>query len=338
MKYLAGLLLVLGLVGCVDGSSLSGNIATTSSKSSPSTAESGSADSQRAKSDQPIAPAADDDALAALAWKARLEQDLVYHSVDGVDLKLDVFVPDAWLGEPPWWATTGGKKPALLYIHGGGFVGGDKESRQLRLLPFISREWVVINIDYRLAKSAKAPAAVADCLAALRWVFDNAEKYQIDTDRVVVSGESAGGHLALMTGMLREGDSLCGDKYVVGPTNQVAAIINWYGITDFTLHAAHQRKVTQEPHAWFDPHDDHAELTRSLSPVNYVRKGGVPVISIHGSDDPAVLAEQPEMLHRKLSTFAVKQKLVMINGKKHGDFSPHERTRIFKEIWDFLEE
>jgi len=160
-----------------------------------------------------------------MPWKSRLERDIVYHSIDGFDVKLDVHVPDAWLGEPPWWENHGrGKRPALLYIHGGGFIVEDKESRQLRLLPYLARGWVVININYPLAHEAKAPGAVVDCLKALEWVFTNAEKYQIDTDRVVVSGDSAGGHLALMTGLLREGDSLCGGKHLVGNKNKVAAI------------------------------------------------------------------------------------------------------------------
>ena len=105
------------------------------------------------------------DPLTAVVWKSRVVPDIVYHSVDGVDVKLDVWVPDVWLGESPWWKPASGKKPTLLYIHGGGWVEGDRQSRVLKLLPFLVRDWVVVNIDYRLAGTAKAPAAVADCLA-----------------------------------------------------------------------------------------------------------------------------------------------------------------------------
>jgi acetyl esterase/lipase len=277
------------------------------------------------------------DLVTSMPWKSRLERDIIYHTVDGIDLKLDVHVPDAWLGEPPWWGDKGkGKRPTLLYIHGGGFIVEDKESRQLRLLPYLARDWVVININYRLAHEAKAPGAVVDCLKALEWVYANAEKYKIDTNRVVVSGDSAGGHLALMTGLLKEGDSLCGGKHVVGQKNKVAAIINWYGITDFTLHAAFKRQLTKKPHDWFDPNDDYGEVTRSLSPVKYVRKGVAPVMTIHGSNDPAVLPIQAELLHEKLREVGVREKLVMIPERKHGNFSDEERVMIFEEIEEFL--
>mgnify|MGYP002526328344 CR=1 FL=1 len=116
----------------------------------------------------------------------------------------------------------------------------------------------------------------------------------IDTDRIVVAGDSAGGHLALLTGMLRKGDSLCENKLVVGENKSVAAIINWYGVTDFSTH--------EIPQQWIDPADNRNELIRSLSPIHYVRTSGTPVISVHGSDDPAVLPFQAKSLHEKLRT------------------------------------
>ena len=277
------------------------------------------------------------DLVTSLPWKSRLERDIVYHSVEGIDLKLDIHLPEAWMAGPPWWSDKGlGKRPVLFYIHGGGYIVDNKESRQLRLLPYIAHDWIVVNINYRLAHQAKAPAAIADCLKALEWVYENAEKYQIDTHRIVVSGDSAGGHLALMTGMLKEGDSLCGGKYVVGKKNRVAAIINWFGITDFTFQDPYQRDIYKTPHDWFDPNDDYEELTTSLSPVNYVRKGGVPVLTIHGSIDPAVPPVQAELLHKKLKEAGVMEKLIMIPGKKHGNFSDKERIMIFKKTINFL--
>ena len=270
------------------------------------------------------------DPLAAMYETARLEQDVVYRSVNGIDLPLDIFLPEKRLGQSPWWEKDGrGNKPTLLYIHGGGWVQGDKESILFNILPFIARDWVVISINYRLAKDAKAPAAVEDCLAALDWVYDHAEEYMIDTDRIVVAGDSAGGHLALLTGMLRKGDSLCENKLVVGEKQSVAAIINWVGVTDLSTHDI--------PQQWIDPADNRNELIRSLSPIHYVKTSGTPVISVHGSDDPVVLPNQAKSLHEKLRTAGVKEKLVMISGAKHGNFSPQESTFMYSEIWTFLE-
>ena len=201
------------------------------------------------------------DRNAAMFFTSRVEHDVVYRTVDGKDQHLNLYLPDIFLGEEPWWANDKkGKKPTLLHIHGGGWVEGSKDQILINLLPYMFRDWVVISINYRLAKDAKAPAAVDDCLAALEWVYANANKYDIDTDRSVVGGGSAGGHLSLLTGMLREGDQLCGGKLKVGNTRKVAAIVNWYGVTDFT--------INPHPLEWFGEEIDLEEYVRSLSPIN----------------------------------------------------------------------
>ena len=276
------------------------------------------------------------DPLTAVVWKSRVVPDIVYHRVDGVDVKLDVWVPDIWLGESPWWKPASGKKPTLLCIHGGGWVEGDRQSRVLKLLPFLVRDWVVVNIDYRLAGTAKAPAAVVDCLAALKWLHQNAETYHIDTNRVVVYGDSAGGHLALLTGLLQKGDSLCGGKLVVEDKPPVAAIVNWFGVPDYGAHSKYHTELSGNPDPWIDPTDDFDEAVRTLSPVRYIHKSSVPVLTIHGTEDPAVLPAQAELLHKELNAHGVRNRLHWVEGRKHGDFSPEERTEIHQVIWDFL--
>lgn len=270
--------------------------------------------------------------VANLSVHAGFSSNIIYGEVDGHELKLDMIIPRINLGEAPWWRKYDNKlKPVLLYIHGGGWVEGEKETRLLGQLPFVSKGWVLVNMDYRLAHHAKAPAAVADCRMALDWIYKNAQKYQIDTNRIVVAGESAGGHLALMTGMLKKGDSLCGGKYIEGSDNKVAAIINWFGATDFSL------RKGMEKHPWFDQRDDWSEAIKSLSPVNYVSKNNPPILTIHGDADPVVLPEHAHVLHQKLNEAGAKNKKIIIPGKKHGNFSGEERTRIFEEIWKFLE-
>ncbi len=110
-------------------------------------------------------------------------------------------------------------------------AGGNEETYVTSLLPYLQQGWTVVNVEYRLAKISLAPAAVEDCLCALRWMYRNAKEYKIDTTKIVVTGHSAGGHLALATGMIPASAGL--DRQCSGPENlKVAAIINWYGITD----------------------------------------------------------------------------------------------------------
>jgi acetyl esterase/lipase len=88
-------------------------------------------------------------------------------------------------------------RPGAIVIHGGAWVGGDKESMVDEFcLPFLKQNFVVANLEYRLAKAATAPAAVTDVLTAAKWVHDHAAEYKIDPAQIVVVGNSAGGHLA----------------------------------------------------------------------------------------------------------------------------------------------
>lgn len=161
------------------------------------------------------------------AWTATVQNefrvipDITYRTANGVDLKIDVYQS----------RNSNGPAPTFIYYHGGGWVGGNKEANVLRLLPYLEQGWSAVNVQYRLGNVSLAPAAVEDSLCALRWVSRNAEQYGFDTDRLVVSGNSAGGHLALTSGMIPSEAGL--DRQCLGnETPEVAAIVNWYGITD----------------------------------------------------------------------------------------------------------
>ena len=117
-------------------------------------------------------------------------------------------------------------RPGVIVIHGGGWVEGNKE-RVLEeyCLPFVRRGMVVANIEYRLANSAPAPAAVNDVLKAAQWFQEHAARYKVDRKRILVAGDSAGGHLALMTAMTPASADL-------GPSIKIAAVIDFFGIAD----------------------------------------------------------------------------------------------------------
>src|SRR3954469_12906759 len=95
-------------------------------------------------------------------------------------------------------------QPTLVFYHGGGWVAGTKESAVMSLMPWLEMGWNVVNVEYRMARVALAPAAVEDAQCALRFVVAGAQTYGVDVNRIVVAGESAGGHLALTTGMIPE--------------------------------------------------------------------------------------------------------------------------------------
>jgi acetyl esterase/lipase len=156
-----------------------------------------------------------------------IRPDVVYGVENGHENKLDVIYPHK--------ATAA--VPAVIYIHGGGWIFGDKAGAVLETLPYLKMGWVAVNVEYRMASASKAPGAVEDCRCALKWIVRNAKDYHIDPARLVVTGHSAGGHLSLATGMLTERDGL-DNNCPLNPGEaepRVAAVVNWYGPTGTTL-------------------------------------------------------------------------------------------------------
>jgi acetyl esterase/lipase len=139
-----------------------------------------------------------------LAWASRLEHDyrivpdVTYLTASNWEAKLDLYVT----------RTPASPRPTLIYIHGGGWTGGTMEGSATGIPAYLEMGMNVVNVEYRLARIAQAPAAVEDCRCALRWVIQHAREYGIDVARIVVAGGSAGGHLALTTGMLPASASL----------------------------------------------------------------------------------------------------------------------------------
>lgn len=259
---------------------------------------------------------------------------VVYRQASGVDLKVDLYVP----------ASSTGKNPVILTMHGGGWVEGTKENYNLGILPYLERGFAVVNVAYRLGRVATAPAGVEDCRCALRWVAANADTYRIDPSRIILMGWSAGGHLALTTGLLPPSagfDSTCPTPTPQrGNSNQqpevkAAAIVNWFGITDVAdlLDGPNAKHYAGE---WIGSGSDRLDLARRVSPLQYVRPGVPPVLTIHGDADPFVPYSHAVRLHEALEKAGVPNRLVTIKGGGHGDFTKAQRRDIYAAIFSFL--
>ena len=225
-------------------------------------------------------------------------------------------------------------QPTVIYMHGGFWAAGNKEGSLMSLVPWLEMGWNVVNVEYRLARVALAPAAVEDCLCALRYLTAQAKTYNIDTNRLVVTGESAGGHLALTTGIIPESAGL--DRECAGaPLPKVAAIINWFGIADVAdvIDGPHRANAAAQ---WLGSLPNRDEIAKRVSPLTYIRAGLPPVLTIHGDADPVVPYQHAVRLHEALSKAGVPNRLLTIPGGKHGGFTPEERTRIYLSIREFL--
>src|SRR5579863_2262382 len=185
-----------------------------------------------------------------------------------------------------------------------------------------------------MASVSLAPAAVEDSRCALRLAVRNAKQYNIDIDRIVLTGHSAGGHLSLITGMLPEDTGL--DNNCAGTEKlKVAAIINWYGISDVAdlLQGRNQKTYAV---MWIGSQPDSLTVAKRVSPLTYVRAGLPPILSIHGDADPVVPYEQSVRLHRALTAAGVPNELVTIKGGGHGEFKDAELEDAYRKIRAFL--
>jgi acetyl esterase/lipase len=256
-----------------------------------------------------------------------VKTDVLYAVENGHENKLDVIYPHN--------ATTA--VPAVIYIHGGGWVFGDKAGAVLETLPYLNMGWAAVNVEYRMASASKAPAAVEDCRCALRWIVRNASEFHIDPTRLVVTGHSAGGHLSLTTGMLKESDGLdanCpGDKGESEP--RVAAIVNWYGITDVNdlLHGDNLKNYAVE---WLGSSLNKEDVARRSSPLSYVRKDNPPIITIHGDADDVVPYTQAVRLQQALDKAGVPNQLFTVKGGGHGQFSDKDNREAYAAMFQFL--
>lgn len=264
-------------------------------------------------------------AVEAYSTYGFIEPNLVYEKVEGMEMKLDVYRPKVKIAKP---------LPTLIFIHGGGWRAGTKESYSLRVLPWLEKSWNVVNVEYRVTSMGRAPAAVEDCRCALRWVIENAEKYSFDKNKIVVSGQSAGGHLALMTGMATRETAF--DKNCAGAETRVAAIVNWFGITDVGDLLQGKNK-TEFASNWIGADRfNQLDLIKQVSPLTYIREGLPPIITIHGDADPLVPYSHAVRLHEGLTTAKVPNQLFTVKKGDHGDFSVKDSISAYQAIFKFL--
>jgi acetyl esterase/lipase len=225
-------------------------------------------------------------------------------------------------------------------IHGGGWLVSNKDDYVLTAGPYLSMGFAVVNMEYRPGKISLAPGSVEDCACALRWVARHAKDYNFDLNKIILTGPSAGGHLALMTGMAPASagfSSQCAyQDEPSAPAPKVAAIINLFGITDVAdlLQGPNLRTYAV---SWMGNAPGREELARRLSPVTYVRPGLPAILTIHGDADKVVPYSHAVRLHEALTKAKVRNQLLTIPGAGHGwltaeqDLLAFETTRVFLE-------
>jgi acetyl esterase/lipase len=267
--------------------------------------------------------------------------DTTYKPVDypaGYAAQLNVVYTKAkdWEGKMDIYIDPKASRPTaiVINIHGGGWNHGVKES-QTGFSTFFKAGFAVANIEYRLTPQATAPAAVEDTRCALIYLIKNAKALNIDVDRIVIMGGSAGGHLALMGGLLANNHIFDGN--CPGVENiKVAAIIDKYGITDVWDWAYGKDLTSKSAIRWLGDKAKDEKFAASVSPITYVNKNSPPTFIVHGDADPTVPYQQSVKLHAKLVAAGVKTEFITVPGGLHGKFEKEKNSEVNKAVMAFI--
>lgn len=281
--------------------------------------------------------------IKELAFVNRQFHDIAYASKSPAQ-KLDIYLPNA--GEAPF--------PVIVFIHGGGFYEGSRESQEI-VAPIegVRRGYAVVSVDYRLSGQAKFPAAVQDVNAALRFIKANAAGFGLDPKRIALWGNSAGGNIAALIGLAPGEKSLTDlslghDK----EDSTVQAVIDWSGAIDFgTMDEQFKSRgiasaTIGDANSWASRYLGAAVATAqdkvaASNPETYIKSGDenttLAFLIEHGTNDDVVPFAQSQVFAQKLKSMlnGDKLKFVALNGAKHLDESFLTKANL-DLVFDFL--
>jgi len=264
-----------------------------------------------------------------------IERDLVYATVDGKDLLLDVAYPKQKSDTP---------RPVVVWIHGGAWRAGNKARNPA--LDLTRSGYVTASISYRFSQEAIWPAQIHDCKAAIRYLRTHAKKFNIDPNRFGVWGSSAGGHLVAMLGTSGDVEDLEGKGGWPDHSSRVQAVVDFFGPTnfikmcDFPSTMDHAGSNSPESQLVGGPVKEKPEMVRSVDPITYVSKDDPPFLIVHGDKDPLVPHNQSVILHAALKKVGVNSRFITVKGGGHGGWNTETiptNQEIRKTVFEFFD-
>ncbi len=233
-------------------------------------------------------------------------KNIEYKNINGKSLQLDIYQPKE-MTKPA---------PLLVFIHGGGWRGGDRADYLVYLTHFANLGYVTATVSYRFLKVAPYPACVEDIIDAVNFFYQNGEKYNYDPDRICLIGGSAGSHLAMLAaygwkkqGAVADSAASCVNKH------KIKAVVEIYGPTDFTTPYAriHPTITGFMAHSY----QEAPQLYVEASPITYVTKDSPPTLILHGTRDMLVPISQAELLKHKFDSLGVTNVYCPVPGWPH---------------------
>ena len=265
------------------------------------------------------------------------QRNIEFARIGGKHLRLDVTLPSA--------PVPAGRslRPALMQIHGGGWVLGDKREQGLPLLNHMAAQgWVGFNVNYRMSPGVALPEHLIDLKRGLAWIKEHAADYGIDPDFICVTGGSAGGHLTALMGLTVNDPAY--QPGFEGADTSVAAAVPFYGIYDFTdagIFGGNPEIFTKflEPIVMQAFLADEPEKFEAVSPVFHVRDDAPPFFVIHGDKDTLAPVEDARTFVERLREVSDEPVLYAeMQGAQHAfEVFPSARTaRVIEGVERFL--
>ena len=250
------------------------------------------------------------------------------------------------IAKPP---TGDGPFPCIVYVHGGGWQLGNKDEVDYLLREMAVKGYVVVSVGYRLTPQYAWPAQIEDVRCAVRYLRANAEKLGILPDKLGAMGHSAGGHLALLLGLMDGAGPFSTSGGNAGPSSKVQAVANHFGPTDFRVWQLGPLGLVNIRQAFGKSFDDllkdlvgtadrSAPVMKEVSPASYVDAQDPPILTLQGDKDPLVpVMSQARALHEQLEKAGTPNKLVIIEKGIHG-FGDEKYKRAMEETMAWFDQ
>ena len=265
-------------------------------------------------------------AQAADPPAVEFREEVEYGTGDGEKLTLNLAKP----------AKADGKLPVLVYIHGGGWAGGNKRDLNQAIKDAAARGYLAVSVGYRLAPKHLFPAQVEDAKCAVRWLRAHADELGIDPNRIGAVGFSAGAHLAMMLGFMDPGDGLEGSGGWPDQSSKVQAVVAYFGPTNLDAEYPETSRAIVRNFIG-GTREEKRETYQKASPITYADQGDAPLLIFHGTKDVLVPHDQAIQLVDRLSEAGVPGRIEIMLGANHG-WGGKELERTLEGTNEFFDE
>jgi acetyl esterase/lipase len=249
--------------------------------------------------------------------------DQTYCTPEGSPQKMDIYFP-----------ASGGPWPVLVFVHGGSWTRGDKDEAAEMQKSMNEQGYALVSINYRLYPTVRFPAMIEDVKCAIRYLRANASQYNIDSTRIAVRGDSAGGHLV---SLLATSDQTAGwdaGEYS-DQSSRIQAAIVLAPATDFSQEFSND-DIQMLVYVAFG-----TKNIPAASPITHITSDDPPFLLIHGNRDPVMPFEQSQSMYDALQKAGVPSQLVVVENADHSLTAPDGSAKptlaeIDQFILDFL--